>query len=82
MATMRYAFEELNLERLDGSMIEYNQQSIATYCGKKLGWKEEGRRRSYFYRKGRYWDQVVVGVTRQDYFELIKTTNYWGMPVP
>lgn len=82
MATMRYAFEELNLERLDGSMIEYNQQSIATYCGKKLGWKEEGRRRNYFYRKGRYWDQVVVGITRVDYFELIKVTNYWGTPVP
>ena len=34
MATMRYAFEELNLERLDGSMIEYNETSIAVYCGK------------------------------------------------
>jgi RimJ/RimL family protein N-acetyltransferase len=78
MATMRYAFEELNLERLDGSMIEYNNQSILTYCGKRLGWKEEGRRRNYFFRKGRYWDQIIVGVTKQDYQELLETTNYWG----
>jgi RimJ/RimL family protein N-acetyltransferase len=78
MATMRYAFDELNLERLDGSMIEYNVQSIATYCGKKLGWKEEGRRKNYFFRKGRYWDQVVVGVTKQDYRELVDQTKYWG----
>jgi len=77
MATMRYAFDELNLERLDGSMIEYNKQSLATYCGKKLGWKEEGRKKNYFYRKGRFWDQVIVGVTRADYYALIESTKYW-----
>ena len=78
MATMRYAFEELNLERLDGSMIEYNKASISTYCGERLGWKQEGRRRNYFFRKGRYWDQILVGVTRQDYLALIEETGYWG----
>jgi RimJ/RimL family protein N-acetyltransferase len=77
LATMRYAFEELNLERLDGGMIEYNQASIATYCGPKVGWKEEGRKRRYFFRKGRFWDQVVVGVTRADYAELCEKTRYW-----
>lgn len=77
MATMRYAFEEMNLERLDGSMIEYNKASLAAYCGSKLGWKEEGRRRNYFFRKGRYWDQVIVGITKQDYLDLIEKTKYW-----
>lgn len=78
MATMRYAFEELNLERLDGAIIEYNRLSLATYCGKRLGWKEEGRRRNYFFRKGRYWDSLLVGITKQDYTELIERTKYWG----
>jgi RimJ/RimL family protein N-acetyltransferase len=78
MATMRYAFEELNLERLDGAMIEYNTASISTYCGKRLGWKQVGRRSNYFFRKGRYWDQILVGVTRQDYLALIEETGYWG----
>ncbi len=77
LATMRYAFEELNLERLDGSIIEYNKISISTYCGKKVGWKEEGRRRNYFFRNGKYWDQIIVGCTKQDYLELIEETNYW-----
>jgi RimJ/RimL family protein N-acetyltransferase len=77
MATMRYAFDELNLERLDGSMIEYNAQSIATYCGPKLGWREEGRKKNYFYRKGRFWDQVIVGVTRADYQAVAAATKYW-----
>jgi RimJ/RimL family protein N-acetyltransferase len=77
MATMRYAFDELNLERLDGSMIEYNKLSISTYCGKRLGWSEEGRKRNYFYRKGRFWDQILVGITKTDYLNLIEKTRYW-----
>lgn len=78
MATMRYAFEEMHLERLEGSIIEYNTLSFATYCGKRLGWKEEGRRRNYYFRKGRYWDNILVGITKQDYLELVSRTKYWS----
>lgn len=77
MATMRYAFEELSFSRLDGSMIEFNEASLATYCG-KCGWKEEGRQRDWYYREGRYWDRILVGVTRDDYFELAARTSYWS----
>lgn len=79
MATMRYAFDEMGLERLNGGMIEYNAASEAIYQG-KLNWKEEGRRRNYFYRKGRYWSWVMTGITRQDYQELLARTNYWEVP--
>ena len=76
MAIMRYAFEELHLERLDGSMIEYNTISLHVYC-KKCGWKEEGRLRNWYFRKNRYWDKILVGVTRDDYFALIAENKYW-----
>lgn len=78
MATMRFAFDELGLERLDGGMIEYNGQSVGLYCSQKLGWKQEGRKRNYFFRKGRYWDQIIVGVTRTDYLALVERTQYWS----
>ena len=77
MATMRFAFEELNLERLDGGMLEYNSASLAMYCGPRLGWKEEGRKRNFFFRKGRFWDQIVVGVTKADYQQVVAQTHYW-----
>jgi len=77
MASMRYAFEELHLERLDGSVIEYNEASLAVYC-KKCNWQVEGRQRNWYFRHGRYWDRIVVGVTRQDYLDLIEQTSYWG----
>jgi len=76
MATMRYAFEELHMERLDSSIIEYNESSLKLYLG-RCGWKEEGRRRNWYFRKNRYWDSIIVGITRQEYFELLKTSNYW-----
>jgi RimJ/RimL family protein N-acetyltransferase len=78
MATMRCAFEEMNLKRLDGGMIEYNLASCAAYCGERLGWREVGRRADYFFRKGRYWDQVLVGITRDEYHALCARTRYWG----
>jgi RimJ/RimL family protein N-acetyltransferase len=76
MAVMRYAFEELHLERLDGSMIEYNVASLNVYC-RKCGWKEEGRLRRWYFRRNRYWDKVIVGITRDDYFGLIAENHYW-----
>lgn len=76
MTVMRYAFEELHFERLDGSMIEYNIPSIRVYC-EKCGWKEEGRMRNWYFRKGRYWDKIIVGVTKNDYIGLIDQSKYW-----
>lgn len=76
MATMRYAFGELGLERLDGSMIEYNAASLKLYL-EKCGWKEEGRQRNWYFRANRFWDRVMVGVTRHDYLELVEGSGYW-----
>jgi RimJ/RimL family protein N-acetyltransferase len=76
MAVMRYAFDELHLERLDSDIIEYNEASMRLYVG-RCGWKEEGRRRRWHFRKGRYWDKIIVGVTRDDYAELAAASGYW-----
>lgn len=77
MAVMRYAFDELGLERLDGDIIEFNEASYRLYVG-KCGWKEEGRQRRWHYRLGRYWDRILVGVTRDDYRALVEETGYWA----
>lgn len=76
MAIMKYAFEELGLLRLDGSMIEYNKTSLKLYI-EKCGWKQEGIQRNWYFRKNRYWDRILVGVTREDYFNLLEENNYW-----
>lgn len=76
MAINKYAFEELGLKRMNGSMISYNEASIGVYT-KKCGWKIEGIKKNSYFRKNQWWDQVVVGITREDYFELLQENNYW-----
>lgn len=77
MGISRYAFEELGLMRLDTTIIANNEASIAVYT-KKCGWKVEGVKKAYYFRKNKWWDQVILGITNEDYFNLIKETNYWN----
>jgi RimJ/RimL family protein N-acetyltransferase len=76
MLTMRYTFEELGLYRLDGDMISSNARSIKFYI-EKCGWKEEGIKKGWFYRQGQRFDKVVVGITKEEYYEHIKNHPYW-----
>lgn len=75
MAIMRYAFDELQLNRLDGSWFESNVASAKLYT--KCGWQIEGKYRQYVYKNGEYRDLLAVGVLREDYERLIKENNYW-----
>ncbi len=65
-AVMRYAFAELGLERLDGAIIEGHEASLALYVT-RLGWTVEGRQRRWYHRAGRWWDRLLVGITRDDW---------------
>ncbi|MFC5542457.1 GNAT family N-acetyltransferase [Ureibacillus suwonensis] len=76
MAVMKYAFEELQLNRLDGTIIDYNEASKALYL-KKCGWKIEGVRRKAVFKQNAYHDELIVGILREEYEDLIKETRYW-----
>jgi RimJ/RimL family protein N-acetyltransferase len=67
--TMSVAFDDLRLNRLDGAIIEYNEPSKKLYCG-KLGWTHYGTRSNYFYRNGKFHNQLLVGITAAEYREL------------
>lgn len=75
MAIMRYAFDELGLNRLNGSWFSNNLASKGMYM--KCGWKEEGIRRQYVFKKGEYRDLVEVGILASEYYELISKNHYW-----
>ena len=76
MVLMRYAFDELQLARLDSDIIEYNDASLKFYT-EKCGWAIEGRRTDWYFRRGRRWDKIVIGITRERYLEFADTTGYW-----
>ena len=75
MAIMRYAFDELNLNRLDGSWFDDNIASKNMY--RKCGWVEEGIKRQYVYKKGQYRDLTIVGILAEEYYKLIEQNRYW-----
>lgn len=75
MAIMRYAFDELGLNRLNGAWFPENIASKNMYM--KCGWKEEGIRRNYIFKNGRYHDLVETGILAEEYYEQIRKNNYW-----
>jgi RimJ/RimL family protein N-acetyltransferase len=77
MATMRFAFDELGLHRLDGSILSTNTPSLNFY--KKLGWIEEGCRREWIFRHNEYLDEILVGITSDDYRKICIESNYWNL---
>jgi len=75
MAIMKYAFEELQLMRLDGSWIADNLPSQNLYL--KCGWKVEGVKEFAVFKGNRYHDLCITGITRDMYFDLIERNKYW-----
>ena len=74
MAVMQYAFEEMQLVRLDGAWTEYNTASIKMYeC---CGWKIEGKKEKALFKSGRYYDRYFGGVLAEDYFEAKNRLNW------
>ncbi|MBB6669277.1 GNAT family N-acetyltransferase [Cohnella nanjingensis] len=60
-----YAFSELNLNRLELEVYDFNARAIRSYL--KCGFREEGRLRQKLYRHGRYADVVQMGLLREEW---------------
>lgn len=65
MTLLRFAFDEMNLWRVDLSVDADNARGIA--CYRKCGFVEEGRMRDARYQAGRYADQLIMGVLREEF---------------
>ncbi|ALP38439.1 acetyltransferase [Paenibacillus sp. IHB B 3084] len=67
---LRYAFYELNLNRVGLDVIEYNKQAIRTY--EKAGFLHEGRVRSAVLRDGNSYDRIMMGILYSEWNESAK----------
>jgi RimJ/RimL family protein N-acetyltransferase len=59
-----FAFTRRNLRRLYLRALASNAAAIASY--RKVGFVEEGRQREHCWVRGRYEDEVVMGLLRSD----------------
>jgi RimJ/RimL family protein N-acetyltransferase len=61
----RYAFEDLDLNRIELYTFEYNPRAVRSY--EKVGFVLEGRLRQRRYAAGRYYDTLVMGLLRGEF---------------
>ncbi len=62
---LRYAFQELNLNRVNLNVFEYNERAVKSYL--KSGFVEEGRSRQAMLREGRRWDIIFMGILKSEW---------------
>jgi RimJ/RimL family protein N-acetyltransferase len=62
---IKYAFETLNLHRVWLRVYEDNKPAIRAY--EKVGFRQEGVLRQENFRRGRYWNTVVMGLLTTDW---------------
>lgn len=62
---LAFAFEELQLNRLELEVYSHNIRGIKAY--EKAGFKKEGTLRQSLYWNHRYSDEILMGMLREDY---------------
>jgi|GEM_PF-365037 len=61
----KFAFEELNLNRIELDVYDYNVRAYKCYL--KCGFKKEGRMRQKLFRNGQYRDVIKMAILKEDY---------------
>jgi RimJ/RimL family protein N-acetyltransferase len=62
---LRFAFEQMNLNRVELGTFDFNERAQA--CYRKCGFVEEGRRREDRYIDGSYHDLLIMGILRREW---------------
>ena len=64
---IRYGFIRLRLHRISLEVYEYNPRAIRVY--RRLGFRIEGRGREARRYKGKFYDDIVMGLLRREWFK-------------
>ncbi|WP_036843046.1 GNAT family N-acetyltransferase [Pontibacillus marinus] len=62
---LRFAFDELNLHRVQLTVFENNDRAIRLY--ESLGFTKEGAHREFLYRDGKNYDMFLYGLLRREW---------------
>lgn len=64
---IRFAFREMNLNRLELEVFDFNERAIRSYM--RCGFREEGRLRERQFKNGAYVDVIQMGLLRSEWEE-------------
>jgi RimJ/RimL family protein N-acetyltransferase len=65
---LRYAFTELNVQRVTLGLHEYNPRALRSY--EKAGFRLEGRTRQDLMREGKRYDSLWMGILREEWMQI------------
>ncbi|MGE7942152.1 GNAT family N-acetyltransferase [Lysinibacillus xylanilyticus] len=66
----KFTFEELQLNRLELQVYSHNIRGMKSY--EKVGFKKEGVLRQSLLMNGKYSDEIIMSILRDEYMELKK----------
>jgi RimJ/RimL family protein N-acetyltransferase len=72
-----FAFEVLNMNRIDGQILENNIASIKS--AEYAGFIKEGVRRKSIYKCGEWLDSIHIGLLKNDWEKLDRVKGYGGV---
>ncbi|WP_454052026.1 GNAT family N-acetyltransferase [Clostridium sp. Marseille-Q7071] len=63
---INFIFEEMNINKIKLNVYSFNERAVKSY--EKCGFKKEGLLRKEIFRHGKYHDEVVMGILREEYY--------------
>jgi RimJ/RimL family protein N-acetyltransferase len=68
MTLLNYAFNTLNLRKINSSVYAFNKRSLRYNL--KCGYKVEGVRKKQIFRNGKYHDEILIAVFKEDWLPI------------
>jgi len=65
---LKFCFDKLKLNRVELGVFPHNPRGQR--CYKKCGFKIEGVKRQSIRKYGKFFDEIIMGITRNDYKKL------------
>jgi len=70
--TLAFAFQELNMHRVQATVFSYNRRSMAMF--ERLGFRREGAYREFIHRDGERYDMLLYGLLRREFEKPVGIT--------
>jgi RimJ/RimL family protein N-acetyltransferase len=67
---VEYSFNTLNMNRIELTVYEFNTRAYKSY--QNLGFVEEGRKRQARYHNGKYYDEIIMAILREDWEKKVR----------
>jgi RimJ/RimL family protein N-acetyltransferase len=65
LLVLRHMFHELRYQKVNAHVFEYNEPSRQLHL--KLGFQQEARLRRMLYTNGRFYDELIFGLTAEEF---------------